>query len=292
MQLIGEYEKSREPVPFKAFYALRNGWRIFPTKWQRLLTAIMVLAAILFMVCTLHLTRIYNRGVEISASLTALEESEAEIRYGELERRLLDAQAQLAEAAVAPGQPVTDEKRLDAISDALEGANAGAKPHLNGDQFLLAREASHRLLNELVNLDQRIGTVNLLAGEFQQQSRYPIIGQQSLEGYVLNLVGTLRSFFGVCPYGLKYDNGKCAFGGAQAVTSDAAANVRGFDPRLARMRDTFCGKVELLEDYARGRLAKADLAKADTFLGSLATASTRALEWTPPRQSCAVARPG
>ena len=271
--LIGEYEKLRGQVPFKEFYALRNGWRIFPTKWQRLLTAIMVLAAILFMVCTLHLTRIYNRGVEISASLTALEEGEAEIRYGELERRLLDAQSQLAEAAVMPGQAVADEKKLDTVNQAQNGANAGVEPLLNDDKFVLAREASHRLLNELVNLDQRIGTVNLLAGEFQQQSRYPIIGQQSLEGHVLNLVGMFRALnrlFGVCPYGLKDDKGECIFGGGQAVNNVAATNVRGFDPRLARMRDTFCGKVELLEDYAQGKLTKAELANADTFLGSLA----------------------
>ena len=79
-ELSDVYEKSREQVPFRQFYALRNGWRVFPSRRQRWLTAVMVVAAILFMICTLHLTRIYNRGVDISAVLTALEESEAEIR--------------------------------------------------------------------------------------------------------------------------------------------------------------------------------------------------------------------
>ena len=85
-ELYDLYEKSREQVPFKQFYALRNGWRVFPSRWQRRWTAIMVVAAILFMIGTLHLTRIYNRGVDISAALTVLEVSEAEIRFGELER--------------------------------------------------------------------------------------------------------------------------------------------------------------------------------------------------------------
>ncbi len=70
----------------------------------------MVVAAILFMIGTLHLTRIYNRGVDISAALTVLEVSEAEIRFGELERRLLDAHDQLGDAAFVPEQAAVDSK--------------------------------------------------------------------------------------------------------------------------------------------------------------------------------------
>ena len=97
-------------MTFQQFYALRSGWRVFPSRRQRLLTAVMVGVAILFMICTLHMTRIYNRGVDISATLTSLEESEAEIRYGELERRLLDAQVQLGDAAIGLDRAADDRK--------------------------------------------------------------------------------------------------------------------------------------------------------------------------------------
>ena len=70
----------------------------------------MVVAAIMFMIGTLHLTRIYNRGVDISAALTVLEVSEAEIRFGELERRLLDAHDQLGDATFVSEQAAADSE--------------------------------------------------------------------------------------------------------------------------------------------------------------------------------------
>ena len=35
------YAKAREGVPFKEFYALRNGWCIFPSFWRRAWTVVM-----------------------------------------------------------------------------------------------------------------------------------------------------------------------------------------------------------------------------------------------------------
>ena len=264
------YAKAREGVPFKEFYALRNGWCIFPSFWRRAWTVVMVLAAIAFMICTLHLTRIYNRGVDISATLTVLEESEAEIRYGELERRLMDAQDELGEAAAVAEQSVATEKPAQ-VDKALDGTKQGARLGRDVEQFFLAREASHRMLNELVNLDQRITTVNRLAGEFQHQSRYPIAGQQSLENSALSLWDKIRSLvsFTECPFGFKKVPTGCAYEGAGAASAGSAPAL-AFDPRLARMRETFCGKVELLEDYAQGRLTKADLKTKDKFLSDLA----------------------
>ncbi|MDQ2633635.1 MAG: hypothetical protein M3Y78_07830 [Pseudomonadota bacterium] len=268
------YQKARKQVPFKQFYALRNGWRVFPSRRQRWLTAIMVVAAIMFMICTLHLTRIYNRGVDISAVLTALEESEAEIRYGELERRLLDAQKQLGNALLVGGQGAADATadKIDQISSGTPGSS---------DQFLLAREASHRLLNELVNLDQKVNTVNLLLGRFQWQSRYPIIGQQTVEAYLSTLQGTVRSLNGLfskCPFGIESDDGKCTYGAgsAKAGTNERVFAVT-FDPRLSRMRDTFCGKVPMLEGYAQGKITKAGLAEIDPFIGKLAYSIDKSL---------------
>ena len=157
-ELYDLYEKSREQVPFKQFYALRNGWRVFPRGGSDAGRRSWSLRQSCSWSGTLHLTRIYNRGVDISAALTALEESEAEIRYGELERRLLDAQDQLGDAAVAPGEAVAAEGKLDTVNQALGGAKSSATLDRSDDQFLLAREASHRLLIELVDLDQRIYT--------------------------------------------------------------------------------------------------------------------------------------
>ena len=272
-ELSDVYEKSREQVPFRQFYALRNGWRVFPSRRQRWLTAVMVVAAILFMICTLHLTRIYNRGVDISAVLTALEESEAEIRYGELERRLLDAQAQLGDAAFFTVKGAADPK-ADTVSQPLNGVQRG------DEQFLLAREASHRLLNELVNLDQKINTVNLFLGRFQWQARYPIAGQQTVEAYVSTLQETIRSlnglFFG-CPFGIESDGGKCTYGGETSVEKSQMTYAGAFDPRLSRMREIFCGKVPLLEDYAQGRITKAKLADMDPFIGQLAYSIDKSL---------------
>ena len=43
------------------------------------------------------------------------------------------------------------------------------------------------------------------------------------------------------------------------------------------MRETFCGKVPLLEDYVQARITKAELAKADPFIGKLAYSIDKSL---------------
>ncbi|MBD0414496.1 hypothetical protein [Oryzicola mucosus] len=264
-QLAQIYEDLRKQVPFKQFYALRSGWRVFPSKWRRLWTAVMVLAAIAFMICTLHLTRIYNRGVEISAALTTLEQNEAEMRYGELERRLLDAQKQLG-----------DELQYSNFGDA-QTTNAGTGTAIIGsrvmrdnERFLLAREASHRLLYELVNLDQRVGTVKLMADSFQRQARYPVAGQQTVEGYLLSLgmkFGALSKSQKACPSGVDA-GGQCINGGNGHSKNDFVY-TGFFDPRLAGMRQAFCGSVGLLEQYALGKITKAEISKRNPFIGQL-----------------------
>ena len=73
-----------------------------------------------------------------------------------------------------------------------------------------------------------------------------------------------------CPFGVENASGRCIYGGdASGGRGDTTHKLR-FDPRLSKMRETFCGKVELLEKYAQGSLSKAGLATADPFLGELA----------------------
>ncbi|MDI6027217.1 hypothetical protein QBK99_13550 [Corticibacterium sp. UT-5YL-CI-8] len=263
------YEASRKQVPFKQFYALRSGWRVFPSKWRRLWTAVMVLAAIAFMICTLHLTRIYNRGVEISAALTLLEQSEAEMRYGELERRLLDAQKQLGDE-LQDSKSSNADVAAQATTAGSDNAIVGSRVMRDNERFLLAREASHRLLYELVNLDQRVGTVKLMADSFQRQARYPITGQQTVEGYLLSLgmnLGALSKSQTACPSGVDA-SGQCINGGNGHSQNDFVY-AGFFDPRIAGMRQAFCGSVSLLEQYALGQITKAEVAKKDPFIGQL-----------------------
>ena len=269
VELSNLYDLARKDVEFRIFFALRGGWCVFPSKRQRRWTAVMVVAAIVFMICTLHLTRIYNRGVELSVALTSLEQNQSEIRFGELERRLLDAQVELGEGTPASaGGPVQANAQV-AGEPVLSNAQSDSK---DNERFILAREASHRLLNELVNLDQRVTTVGIQVAKFQQQARYPIVGQQSAEGYLTSLMQSGSKFANYirgCPFGVESVDGICAFGG-QPLPKGQTKSQGTFDPRSSGMRVTFCGKVGLLDDYANGNITKADLIKADSFLGDLA----------------------
>ena len=273
VELRKQYALARKKLDFDVFYSLRNGWTMFPTRGERWMTAGVVLLAILFMICVLHLTRIYNRGVELSAELTVLEASQAEKRYGELERKLLDADARLfaANLAGASASPTGcaggDPAKAAECNKQAETARAAAD-----EQYLLAREASHLMVFELVNLDQRIKDVNVRMREFLEQARYPINGMQTLEYSAWKFQATawssLTSWIG-CVAGPTATDGGCVLTVPKDKQQNPVVQDTPYDPRLAGMREAFCQKVNLLEDYVAGRLDKKGLASADPFLGKV-----------------------
>jgi len=269
-ELRKRYIEARANLPFDVFYSLRNGWTIFPPRSKKWMTAGVVILAIAFMVCVLHLTRIYNRGVELSAELSLLEASQAERRYGELERKLLDTRLRLfphgtsnfrADGALCGEAVSVSEANCDLAQP------AGSEPD---EKYLLAREASHLMIFELVNLDQRIKNLNVLVGEFQEQARYPIVGMNALEYSIMKFQSgvwtTLVSFVG-CPVGSTAQNGGCAMMPASPKTPTFDTF---YDPRLSGMSEIFCRKVDLLQQYIDHQLTKAQFVSADEFLGKVA----------------------
>jgi hypothetical protein len=227
IELRKQYAQGRTQMPFDVFYSLRNGWTIFPPRSKKWVTAGVVGLAIVFMICVLHLTRIYNRGVDLSAELSVLEASQAERRYGELERKLLDARQRLfpiSTSSVAVGSVPCG---VEESAAPCNGAQGGASTNID-EKYLLAREASHLMVFELVNLDQRIKDVNVRMGEFQEQARYPIVGmgaiEYSLSKFQSGAWAALVSWFG-CPAGSTAKDGGCTL--TQSSENDRPAQEEG-----------------------------------------------------------------
>lgn len=170
-----------DPEPNALLNEVEQAWlwecavnRSGPRKMTYACVAISLL--LMFVVGSLYV--FYNQGVALLAEMQTLSTKQPDRRFGQLERQLLIARAELFEA---------DAVQLAAV-DCPPGAEPCPTPEVNGKAIdELAQEASYALLHELRDLNFALVSLEGRLAEFNKLATEPVPGF----GRLWNWAGTL-----------------------------------------------------------------------------------------------------
>lgn len=142
------FSKAMEIVPFSILLELRRGWRPGQDASAGGRLGILVVLSVILMIVIGNLTQTYNRGIILLSEIKTLSSVEPTRRYGELIRQLIEARARIATETVSASN---DEQKLRLV-------------------------AYFQTFDELRSLDTKLSSLGIRVRDFQESTRYPIVG--------------------------------------------------------------------------------------------------------------------